>query len=200
MVTMKTITVFLTIVLFGIEYKTKAQEFISSNVRVFQEAGKTISSKENEFSIIKLNSQTNQLSIDLCVLLTNTNDSLEELNQELSLNFRGAFPIDDLVFFNLAGKEGQIYTITGELTVNDIVKTYSTLNFSLHTSNFPSIYTRDVESYKYHISFLMEINPIDFCLEIVLQNCARIIFVEVKDGTINKLHEYDEKIGCEVQY
>lgn len=200
MVTMKTITVFLTIVLLGIEYKTKAQEFVSSNVRIFQEAGKTISSKENEFSIIKLNSQTNQLSIDLCVLLTNTYDSLQELNQQLSLNFKGPFPIDDLDFFNLAGKEGKIYTVTGDLTINDIVKSYSTLNFSLHTSNFPSIYSRDIESYPYHIGFLMEINPMDFCLEIVMQNCARTIFVEVKDGTINKLYEDDEKIGCEMAY
>lgn len=181
---------------------TLAQEFVSSKVHIFRENGEIISSSENEYSIIKLNGQTNQFSVDLCVLITNPykTDSTEGINQQLNLNFKGLFPIEDFDFYDLAGQEGKIFTMTGELTINDIRKSYSKMNFALHRSTFPSSYSRDIHSYFYHISFIMEINPEEFCLDNIIANCAKTIMIEVEDGIINKQNNGIGKIECETPH
>ncbi|MES2285274.1 MAG: hypothetical protein V4547_06255 [Bacteroidota bacterium] len=197
---MKSKNVFFTIILFAIAFKTSAQEFISSNVRVFRETGETISYSENEIAIIKLNPQTNQFRADFCVLLARKNDTIKAPNQQLSLDFRGQFPISDLDFYDLEGESQKTYTIIGELTINNITRSYTKIDFALHRSNFPNIYSPNVLSYPYNISFQLEINPTDFCLESVLEDCPRSIFVEVKDGIINKFINGNGKAGCENAY
>ncbi|MES2139605.1 MAG: hypothetical protein V4511_07835 [Bacteroidota bacterium] len=197
---MRSKTVFFAIILFAITFKTYAQEFISSNVRVFRETGETISYSENEMAVIKLNPQTNQFRVDFCVFLIQKNDTLKETNQQLSLDFRGLFPISDLDFYDLEGESRKTYTIIGELTINNITRSYTKIDFALHRSNFPNIYSPNVLSYPYNISFQLEINPIDFCLESILPNCPRTIFVEVKDGIINKFSNGNGKSECKNGY
>lgn len=197
---MKTKNIFFIIILFEISFKTSAQEFISSNVRVFRESGETISYSEKEIAVIKLNPQTNQFRVDFCVSLTKKKDTIEEMNKQLSLDFKGQFPISDLDFYDLEGESRKTYTITGELTINNITRTYTKIDFALHRSNSPNIYSPNVLSYPYNISFQLDINPIDFCLENILPDCPRTIFVEVKDGVINKFNNGNGKPKCENNY
>lgn len=197
---MKAKNIFFTIILFAIAFKTPAQEFLSSNVRVFRETGETISFSENEIAVIKLNPQTNLFRADFCVFLTRQNDTVEEMNQQLSLDFKGQFPISDFDFYDLEGESRKLYTIVGELTINNITKTYTKIDFTLHRSTFPNIYSPNVLSYPYNINFQLEINPIDFCLENILPDCPRTIFVEVKDGIINKFSNGNGKPRCETRY
>lgn len=197
---MKAKIIFFSIILFAIAFKTSAQEFVNSNVRVFRETGETISYSENESAVIKLNPQTNLLSVDFCILLSRKNDTIKEDNQQLNLNFTGQFPIYDLDFYDLEGEARKTYTITGELTINNITKTYTKIDFALHRSNLPNIYSPNVLSYPYNIGFLIEINPIDFCLENILENCPRTILIEVKDGIINKFSNGIKKTECKRPY
>ncbi len=197
---MRSKTVFFAIILFAITFKTSAQEFISSNVRVFRETGETISYSENEMAVIKLNPKTNQFRVDFCVFLIQKNDTIKKTNQQLSLDFKGQFPISDLDFYDLEGESRKLYTIIGELTINNITRSFTKIDFALHRSNFPNIYSPNVLSYPYNISFQLEINPMDFCLESVLEDCPRSIFVEIKDGIINKFSNGNGKSECENRY
>jgi hypothetical protein len=199
---MKTLAVIFSSLLFLISNKISAQEFLKSNARVYTESGEIISSRSNEYALINLNSQTNQFSVDLCALLINPtkSDTIKETSQQLSLNFLGIFPIDDLEFYDLDGKEGKVNTITGELMINNIRKSYTQLNFILHRSNYPNTYISDIYSYTFHISFILEIDPVDFCLDYVLENCPKKIMLQVEDGIINKLNAGYPKVECEMAH
>jgi|GEM_PF-3339951 len=198
---MKASFVFFAIAIFGIVINSSAQEFLNSPVRIYMETGEIISSRTNEYAIISLNNQTNIFTVDLCVLLSNINkhDTLEEINQQLSLNFKGQFPIDDLDFYDTGAKGGQIYSITGDLTINDIMKSFTKINFSLNRSTVPDDFIV-TKSYPYHISFLIEVDPIEFCLNNILPKCPKTIIVSIEDGIINKINDGNEKPECEIAH
>ena len=182
--------------LFVIVCNTTAQEFLNSNARIFRETGESISHSEDEKSVIKLNPQTNQFRVDFCVWLNKTSSA----DQQLTLEFTGPFPINDLDFYDLEGEGRKTYAIIGELTINNITRTYTQLHFTLHRSNLPNNYSPNVISYPYNIAFLFEINPAEFCLENILENCPRTLFVEVKDGIINRFTNGYGKPKCETRY
>lgn len=167
-------------------------DFLTSRIRVSTEIGNVVS--ENTFAIVKLNTNSHEFNVASCILFEINDSSTAKSEQaNLTLNFTGQFPIDNLDFYDVANDKN-IHTISGELTINNVTRPYK-INFGLHGPSSINVYTQDKRSYIARINFAMEINTDDFNLDIP-SSYAKTFVIAVKDGVINKADEYDLGPEC----
>lgn len=193
---MKTLATYVSILFLSIAFKLSAQEFISSPVRFSKETEENISFTGNDYAVIKLNTHTQEFSMGSCLIM-GINDTVTGKSEEfnLTLNFAGKFPIDNIDFFDIAN-DNNIHTINGELTVNNVTHPYK-INFGLHAANPSSnIYSQDIRNSNTRISFALEINTGDFELETIPLTFAKTIIVSVKNGVINKTGDNNTSQEC----
>ncbi|MES2590733.1 MAG: hypothetical protein V4608_02525 [Bacteroidota bacterium] len=193
---MKTIANYVTILLMSMALKMYAQEFISSPVQFSKEMGENISATGNDYAVIKLNTHTHEFSMGSCLVMA-INDTVTGKNEQynLTLNFAGKFPIDNIDFYDVVNDDN-IHTINGELTVNNVTQPYN-INFGLHTANASSnIYSQDIRSSVTRISFAIELNAADFELFAIPVTFAKVIVIGVKNGVINKTGDNNTSPEC----
>jgi hypothetical protein len=185
---MKALTRILLSVFSMITFQAAAQEFIGTNVRFSKdiEAGTSLSA--DQIGLIRLNNQSDEFSFDISMfpILTTPrdNDSIKSMNEKVVLSFRSQFPVNDLDFLSNDGSEKN-FTIPGELTINNRTRPV-TMIFGMHSSMARNDESRGIESYPVLISFIIEINPAEYGLDFETINFVRTIYVEVRNGIINK--------------
>jgi hypothetical protein len=184
---MKTLNTLLISIFSVIAFQVTAQEFIGSNVRLSKEIETGGAFSSNEIGLIKLNDQNNEFVFDLplfSILSTPNNDSIISLNKGVVLHFRTDFPVSDLDFLSNDGSE-KTFTVPGELTINNITLPVN-MNFGLHSSMAQVDDARGIKSYPAMVSFVIEINPAEYNLDLETINFVRSIYVEVRNGIINR--------------
>ncbi|HEY0029906.1 MAG TPA: hypothetical protein VGC65_04030 [Bacteroidia bacterium] len=185
---MKTITLLTVLLLFFAGGIAAQEQYIASPVRLSKEAIGKISSVITENALIKLNNQNDEFTfaIRLYPILTSssTNDSITTMNQNLVVDYKAEFPIDDLDFFDV-GYEGKTYSLNGDLTIYNITRPLL-INFYLHESTPEDINAKNIRSYPVRISFAFEINPAEYGLDYETANFTEKIIIIVENGIINK--------------
>ncbi|MCE3279587.1 MAG: hypothetical protein K0S44_1778 [Bacteroidetes bacterium] len=185
---MKTFTRILLGVFSMITFQAAAQEFIGTNVRFTKEIEAGGSKSTDEIGLIRLNNQSDEFSFDISMfsILTTPkdNDSIKHMNERVNLSFRCQFPHNDLEFLSNDGSETE-FTIPGELTINNRTRPVN-LILGMHSSMIKNDETRGIDSYPVVVSFIMEINPAEYGLDFETINFVRSIYVEVRNGVINK--------------
>lgn len=171
-----------------ITFQSTAQEFIGSNVRFSKEIETGGSFSADEIGLIKLNDQNDEFVFDIRLfpILTTPkdNDSIASMNKSVVLHFKTQFPVTDLDFLANDGSE-QTFTVPAELTINNITQPVN-IRFGLHSSMSRTDDARGIKSYPAMVSFVIEINPGEYDLDFETINFVRTIYVEVRNGTINR--------------
>lgn len=185
---MKVLTRILLSVFSMITLQAAAQEFIGTNVHFSKEIENGGSHSADEIGLIRLNNQSDEFSFDISLfpILTTPrdNDSIKSMNEKVVLSFRSQFPHNDLDFLSNDGSE-KTFTVPGELTINNRTRPVTVI-LGMHSSMALDDETRGIDSYPVLISFIMEINPSEYGLDFETINFVRSIYVEVRNGIINK--------------
>jgi polyisoprenoid-binding protein YceI len=166
----------------------QAQGAKASNVHLYRQTVEGTTAGITEKGVIKLNTQTNQFSFDLCLfpILSNDsdNDAVADLKRKLYMNYKAQFPLEGIEFYS-AENIGQVYTLNGELTINDVVKAYK-MDFELHASLRETYESTNIFSYPVKISFSIEFEPQDFNFDSETNKTTQKIIAAVENGTINQ--------------
>ncbi|MCW3102163.1 MAG: hypothetical protein JWO09_603 [Bacteroidetes bacterium] len=185
---MKTLNTLLISIFSIITFQAAAQEFIGSNVRLSKEIETGGSYSSSEIGLIKLNDQNDEFVFDIRLfpILTTPkdNDSITTMNKSVVLHFKTQFPVSDLDFLSNDGSE-QTFTVPAELTINNITRAVN-IRFGLHSAMAQTDEARGIQSFPAMVSFVIEINPAEYNLDFETINFVRTMYVEVRNGTINR--------------
>jgi len=171
-----------------ITFQAAAQEFIGSNVRLSKDIETGGSFSANEIGLIKLNDQNDEFVFDIRLfpILTTPkdNDSIATMNKSVLLHFKTQFPVADLDFLSNDGSE-ETFTVPAELTINNTTRAVN-IRFGLHSAMVQTDEARGIKSFPALVSFVIEINPAEYNLDFETINFVRTLYVEVRNGTINR--------------